>query len=124
MTLRCRDVLTDLKGLVVDHADLEPPFALLQIVQQMLQPIDQILPTCLLSLLENGRVGHGKIGRRHRREKLSGIKDDPLVLLSVTPINIVDNISDPLSTQQVGLLQVVEQQIVIPGLVPKPTIAL
>ena len=58
------DVAPDIEGVRVRHADVEPTFAPLQVVKQVLDPPDQVLAAAVDGGAQDLGVGHGEVAGR------------------------------------------------------------
>ena len=121
---RGRDVLADLEGLHVGLADRELALAALEVGQQVLQALDQVLALALDRRLHDLRVGQGEVGRRHRVDELARIELDLLRRLVVDALDLLDRALQPARGEQVGLLEVVEHDLVLPGRIGEALVAL
>ena len=120
---RGRDVPADLEGLVVAHADLQAPLAALEVAEQVLEPVQQVLPAGLLGLAQHGGIGHDEVRGRHRADELAGEEIDLLLLAPLEPRHVLDQPAQPARRQQIGLLHVVEDQVLAPRLILEPPVA-
>jgi hypothetical protein len=122
---RHRDVLADLEGLGVGHPDLQPAVAPVQVVQQVPQPLDQVLAARLHGRAQHLGVGHDEVGRRHGVDELARVEIDLLGGLVVQALDLLNGGLDPARAQQIGLLDEVEDVVLVPGGVGKaPVVAL
>ena len=110
-----RDVAADLEGVRIGHLDLELALAALEVVEQMLQPLHQILAAGLQGLAQDLRVGHDEIARRHGIDELARVEIDLLGRLGVEPVHVADGGLHPARAQQIGLLDEIEQLVLLPG---------
>jgi hypothetical protein len=108
---RRRYVDADLEGRAVDMAEL----ALLHVLEQMLEAVEQALAPGLDRLLDHLRIGQGEVGGRHRIEEGAGGEAQFLADLGVHPLDRVDRAEQPLGNQQIGLADRVVERIVLPG---------
>jgi hypothetical protein len=112
---RDRDVLADLEGVQVGHLDMQPALAALQVAQQVLQTLHQVLAAGLHGGPQNFRVGEQEIAGRHRIDELAGIEIHLLRRLVVEAVHIAHRLLHPARGQQIGLLDVVEELVLLPG---------
>ena len=110
-----RDVAADLEGVRVGHLDLELALAPLEVVEQMLQPRHQILAAGFQGLAQDLRVGHDEIARRHGIDELARVEIDLLGRLGVETVHVADGGLHPARAQQIGLLDEIEQLVLLPG---------
>jgi hypothetical protein len=118
------DVLADLEGLHVGLPDRELAFAALEVGQQVLQALDQVLALGLDGRLQHLRVGHREVRGRHRVGKLPCIELDLLRRLVVDAFDFLDGALQPARREQVGLLQVVEDDFLFPRRIVEALVAL
>ena len=116
------DVAADLEGVRVGHLDLELALAALQVVEQMLQPLHQILAAGFQRLAQDLRVGHDEIARRHGIDELARIEIDLLRRLGVEPVHVADGGLHPAGAQQIGLLDEIEELVLLPGRIAEAAI--
>ena len=117
------DVLADREGLGVGHLDRQLALAALQILQQVVQALHQVLAAGLDGGAQHLRIGHDEVGRRHRVDELAGIEIHLLGGLVVQPVDLAHRRLHPARRQQVGLLDVVEQGVLVPGGVGEAAVA-
>ena len=117
-------MLADLEGLHVGLPDGERALAALEIGQQVLQALQQVLALALDRRLHDLRVGHGEVGGRHRVDELARIEVDLLRGLVVDAFDLLHGVLQPARRQQVGLLEIVEDDLVLPRRVGEALVAL
>jgi hypothetical protein len=112
---RHRDVLADLEGLEIGHADLELPLAALQVLEQVFQALHQVLAAAVDGGAQHFRIGQHEVARRHRVDELAGIEVDLARGLVVQTVDVLHGRLHPARGQQVRLLDEVEHLVVLPG---------
>ena len=117
------DVLADLERLLVGHADLQAPSAPLEVGEQVLEAIQQVLAAGLLGFAQDRRIGQDEVARRDRADELPGVEVDLLLVLGIEPGDVADQRAQPAGAEQVRLPDVVEQEILGPGLVLEAPVA-
>ena len=119
---RRRDVLADLERRHVGHADMQPALAALEIVEQVLQPVQQVLAAAFDRRAQHLGIGHHEIRRRQRVDELARIEIDLARGALVEPFDLLDRALHPARGQQIALLDEVEQRVVAPRLVAKAAV--
>ena len=117
------DVLADLEGRGVGHGDLQAAATLLQVLQEMAKAVQQVLAVAVAGLLEHGRIAEREVARRQRRGHLAGVEIDLLLVLGVQTLDVAEHVVHPARGEQVGLLDVVEDERLGPGFVLEATVA-
>jgi hypothetical protein len=95
------DVVADLEGVGVGHPDLQPAVAPLQVVEQVLQPLDQVVAPRFHGRAQHLGVGHDEVGRRHGVDELAGVEVDLLGGLVVQALDLLHGGLDPAGAQQI-----------------------
>ena len=114
------DVLAELEGLLVGHADA----ALLHVGEQVVQALEQVLAAARQRLAQHLRVGEREIGRRQRIHVLAREERDLLLRFGRQPLDAGHRVLDMARGDQVGLLHVVEQEVRAPVVVLEAAVAL
>ena len=117
------DVLADLEGVFVGHADIEPSRILIQILKKILQAIEKILASGLGRLLQDHRVGGDKIARRQGLDEPTGMEIDLASRLVVQALDVGDRGLQPARGQKIGLLDVIEDVVVAPRCILEALVA-
>ena len=117
------DVDADLECVIVGHANIQPPGFLIQILMKILQAVDKILATGLGGRRQNLGICQHKIIGRQGFDELAGVEIDLLGILGIKPLNPGDGGLQPTGRQQVGLLDVIEDVVFIPGSILEASIA-
>ena len=121
---RDRDVLAQLELAAVGHADAQlAAAAALQVAQQVVQAGEQVAAAGVDRRAQDFRVGHREVGRRQRVDVLAGEEVDLLARVLVQPLDAGHRAMGVAGGDQVGLLQVVEHEVVFPVLVLEPLVA-
>ncbi len=112
------------KALFVGHADAQLPFALLDVGEQVVQPLDQVVAARGHGLAQHLRVGGGEIGWRQRVHVLAREEGDLLLRVLGQALDAGHRVLDVPRRDQVGLLDVVEHEVARPVVVLEPAVAL
>ena len=123
LTRRCRDVDAELECLAIGHRNSELAIAALDVVEQIIEPLDQVLPACGNGLAEHLRIGEREVRRRERVDILTGKKVDLFLGSLVQSLDAGDRVVQPPRGEQIGLLHVVEQEMLLPVFVAKSLVA-
>jgi hypothetical protein len=115
---------TDREGVVVGHLDRELALAPGEIVEQIVEAAQEVLAAGLDRRPQHLGIGRDEVGGRHRIDELAGIEVDLLPALVVEAIELVDRVDQPTRGHKIGLLDEVEQRVIVPGRVAEPAIAL
>ena len=119
-----RDVDAELERLAVGHGDLQRAIAALDVIEKVVEALDQVLAPCGDRLAKYLGVGQREIRRGERIDVLPGEKVDLLLRMLVEPLDIGYRVVQPAGGEEVRLLHVVEQEVLLPILVPEPLVAL
>ena len=112
------------EGVEIGHLDRELAVAAGEVAEQVVEAAQQVLAARLERRAQHLGVGRDEVGRRHRIDELAGVEVDLLPGLVVEPLELVDRADQPARGQQVGLLDEVEQRVVVPGRIAKAAVAL
>ncbi len=118
------DVLAHLEGLHVGLADRQPTLATLEVGQQVLQTLDEVLAFALDGRLHDLRIGEREVRRRHRVDELARVEVDLLRRLVVDALDLLDRALQPARGEEIGLLEVVEDDLVLPCRIVEALVAL
>ena len=121
---RRRDVDAELERLGVGHRDLELAVAALDVVEQVVEPLDEVLATGGHGGAEHLGIGQREVRRRERVDVLARVEVDLLLRLLVEALDACDLVVQPARGDQVALLDVVEQEVLLPVLVLEALVAL
>src|ERR1700730_6110032 len=102
------NVVADPERLHIGHFDREAPFAALEVVQQIFQPIDQVFAAAFDGLSQYFGIGDQKVGRCDRIDKLACIELDLTCSVLINALNVAHRILQPASLQQITLLDEIE----------------
>ena len=119
---RHRDVLADTKRLHIGHLDRQPALAAFEILEQVPQPVDEVLTAAFDRRPEHLGVGHQEVRRGDRIDELPRVEIDLARGALVDAFDILDRSLQPARRQQVALLDEVEQRVVGPRLVAEATV--
>jgi len=108
------DVPADVESVGIGHLDREVSLAALQVVQQVSEPFQQVLPTGFRGRAQHVRVGHREIRRRHRVQELTCVKVDLRRGLFVQSLDVTHRVAHPGRCHQIALLDVIEDQVFLP----------
>ena len=117
------NVLAHLEGAGVGHADAQLA-VIADVVQQVVQALDQVLAVALDRLAEHFRVGQREVGRRQGVDVLAGEEIDLLLGRLVEALGTADGVMDVAGSDEVGLLDEVEEEMLLPVLVLEALVAL
>ena len=106
-----------LEGLHVGHLDAQLALAALEIAQQVVQALQQVLAAGLGGLAQHLGIGQQEIRRAHRIDELARVEIDLLRGLRVEPVDLRHHVLHAARRQQVGLLDEVEDLVLLPGVV-------
>ena len=120
---RRRDVAADLERVEVGHLDREPALAALEILQHVLEAAQQVLAAGLEGQPQDLGIGRDEVRGRHHLDELARVELELLLGLVVQPVLLAGDLQDVFGAQQVGLLDEVEQRVVVPGGVLEPPVA-
>ena len=123
MSRRRCDVDAELEGLAVGHRDLELAVAALDVVEKVVEALDEILPARRDRLAEYLRIGQSEIRRRQRVDVLAREEINLLARVLVEPFDVGDGVVQPARGYEVRLLDVIEQEMLLPVLVPEALVA-
>ena len=112
---RDRDVLADDEGFEVGHLHLQLAVAALEVVEQVFEALDQVLAAAFDRRAQHLGVGQHEVRRRHRVDELPRVEVDLLLRLRVDVVDVGDGALHPLRGEQVGLLDEVEERVLLPG---------
>src|SRR5258707_935664 len=104
------DVHAELECLLVGHADA----AALDVGEQIVQAADQILPARLQGLAQHLRVGQSEVRRRQRVDVLARVEIHLLLCFLRQALDGGDRVAHVARGDEVGLLDLVEQELVPP----------
>ena len=93
-------------------------------VSEILQALHQVLALGLDGGLHDLRIGEREVGGRQRVDELARVEVDLLGGLVVDALDLVDGVLQPARREQVGLLQVVEDDLVLPRRIIEALVAL
>ena len=116
------DVLADCEG-VGTLTDRKLSVAALQIGQQIVEPAHQIFSVGLHCGAQNFGIGQDKIGRRQGVRKLLGIELGAPPRCRIEAVDTGDSALQPVRREQVGLLDEIEDQVLLPVLVAESLVA-
>ena len=117
------DVPAELEGVEIGHLDRQPAAAAAEIVEQVVQPAQQVLAARFQGRAQHLGIGGDEVAGRHGVDELARIEVDLLPGLLVRAFQLVDRIDQPARGQEIRLLDEVEHRIVAPGRVAKAAIA-
>ena len=120
---RGRDVDAELEGLGVGHRDLELAAAALDVVQEVVQALDEVLSARGDGFAEHLRIGQREVRRRQRVDVLAREEVDLLLRVLVEAVHARDLVVHPARGDEVALLDVVEQEVLVPVLVLEALVA-
>ena len=89
----------------------------------MLEAVEQALALGLLDPAHDRRIGRDEVARRDGVHVLTGVKVDLLLVARVEALDLADQALHPARGQQVGLLDIVEGELFLPGLVLEAPVA-
>jgi hypothetical protein len=118
------DVLAQLEGRGVGHLDAQAAAAVFDVAQQVVEALDEVLAVALDRLAEDFRVGQREVGRGQRVDVLAGVEVDLLLGLVVQAVDAGHGVVDVTGGDQVGLLDEVEQEVLLPFFVLEALVAL
>ena len=121
---RRRDVDAKLERLRVGHRDLELPVAALDIVQQIVQAAHEILSAGRDRFAKHLRIRQRKVRRRQRVDVLAREEVNFLFGLVGKPFDAPHLIVQPARRDQIRLLDVIEQEVLLPVFVLEALVAL
>ncbi len=121
---RGRDVDAELEGFRIGHRNLEATVTALDVVEQIVEPLDEVLTAGRDRLAEHLGVGQREIRRRKRVDVLAREEVDLLLRRLVEAFDVADRVVKPARGDEVALLDVVEQEVLFPVLVAEPLVAL
>ena len=119
---RHREVAPHHEGALVGHAHPEAAAAGLQVLQQVVQSVDQISPAAGDRLAQHEGVGGGEVTRRQRVDHLLGSELELGASTLVEVLGIRHQVDPRSSRQQVGLLDQVEDRVLVPRCVVEAAI--
>ena len=117
------DVLADLERIEIGHLDRQPALAAIQILQHVLQAAQQVLAAGLEGQAQHLGIGRQEVRGRHHLDELAGVERKLLLGLVVHAVLLAGDLQEVFRAQQVGLLDEVEQRVVVPGGVLEPAVA-
>ena len=120
---RDRDVLADAERLHVGHLDREASLAALEVLEQILQPVEQVLALALDRRPQGFGIGHQEIGRGERVDKLARIEIHLAGSALVDSFDIANRALHPPRRQKIALLDEVEERVFGPRRVAEPPVA-
>ena len=121
---RGRHVLAELERVLVGHRDAQLPAALLDVGEKIVQAAHQVLPAAGERFAQHLRVGQQEVRGGERIDVLPGKESDLSFRLGGQPPDLRDRPLDMARGDQVGLLDVVEEEIGRPVLVLEAQVAL
>ena len=89
----------------------------------MLETVEEALALGLLDPAHDRRVGGGEVAGRNGAQILAGIKVDLLLVAGIETLDVADQALHPARRQQVRLLDVIESELFVPGLVLEAPVA-
>ena len=111
-------------ALAVGHADLELALAALEVVQQVLQPRDQVAAAARQVACTTSGLVWAKLDGRERVDQLAGMELELALGRRVQPVRTLDRAVQAARRQQVALLDEVEDRVLRPLLVPEAAVVL
>ena len=120
---RRRDIDAELEGLAVGHRDSELTVAALDVVEKVVEALDEILPARCDRFAEYLRIGQREIRRRQRVDVLAREEIDLPARVLVEPFDVGDGVVQPARGDEVRLLDVVEEKMFLPVLMPEAFVA-
>ena len=120
---RDADVLTELERLHVGHLDVEAPLAVLEVGQEVLQPVEQVLAVRFDRGAQHLGVGHDEVCGREGVGELARIEVHLARGRLVEPVGFAHHVGEPAGRQQVGLLDVIEDRVFLPGGIAEAPVA-
>ena len=105
-----RDVLAELEGVLVGHADAQLAAAAPEVVEQVVQALQQVLAAARHRFAQHLRVGQHEVRRRERVYVLPRVEVDLPGGLLVEPRHLAERAVQVLGRDEVGLLDVVERE--------------
>ena len=119
------DVDAELEGLRVGHRDLELAVAALDVVEQVVAGrLHEVLAAGADRLAEHLGIGQREVRRRQRVDVLAREEVDLLLGVLGQALDAADLVVQPARGDQVRLLDVVEQEVLVPVLVLEALVAL
>ncbi len=118
------DVDAELEGLGVGHRDLELAVAALDVVQQVVQALHQVLAAGGDRLAKHLGIGQREIRRRQRVDILAREEIDFPFRVLVEALDVSHFVVQPARRDEVALLDVVEEEMLVPVLVLETLVAL
>ena len=108
------DIVAEAEGVRVGHPDAQLAVAVFEIIEEIVEAAHQILAAALNGLAQDLGIGRNEVAGGHGIGELAGIELDLLGGLLVEAFDFADRRLHPAGGQQVGLLDVIKQEIVIP----------
>ena len=118
-----RDVDPQLESVRIGHGNTQLSAAPLDVLQQIVQAFDQVLAAGRDGLAKHFRIGEREIGRRHGVDVLPGEEIDFLRRFVVQAFHAGYRVVEPARRDQVGLLDIVEQEMLLPVFMLEPLVA-
>ena len=118
------DVVADPERLLVGHLDAQLTVALVEVLEQVLQPLHQVGAAGFHRLAQHLRIGEREVRRRERIDVLAGEEVDLLLRLVGQAVEPRHDVVDVARRDEVALLDVVEDEVVLPVLVLEAVVAL
>ncbi len=119
-----RDVDAEFERLGVGHRDLELAVAALDVVQQVVQALDEVLAARGDRLAIHLGIGQREVRRRQRVDVLAREEIHLLFRVLVQALDVRHFVVQPARRDEVALLDVVEQEMLVPVLVLESLVAL
>ena len=118
-----RDIAADLERIQVGHPDRQLAFAAVEVLQHVLQAAQQVLAAGLQRQAQHLGIGGDEVGGRHHLDELARVELELLLGLVVQTVLLLGSLQEVSGGQQIGLLDEVEQRVVVPGRVLEPPVA-
>ena len=115
---RRRQVATDNERLLVVGGDVEAAFAVLQIVQQVPEPVQDALALGFDESVAGGRVQGQEVARRQRAQELPGVELHAQMILRPLGQGVEKLVDRPFDGEM-RIAQAAADRVLLPGLVAK-----
>ena len=120
-----RQVAAQTESLAVGHAHLQLlAITARQILEQVVQPLDQVLAAGVDRLPQRLRIGQQEIRWRQRIDVLTGVEIDLFRRFVIESVNPGQRVMQVTGRNQIRLLDIVVEKIAFPVIVAKPPVGL